>query len=99
MPSDFEPCGISQMIAMRYGCLPLVPDVGGLRDTVDDMQTGFVYRGESRQAACRALLDTLDRAVSCYSGDREKWAAMQVRAMSTRFEWAEAAQKYIELYR
>jgi len=98
MPSDFEPCGISQMIAMRYGCLPLVPDVGGLRDTVDDMQTGFVYRGESRQAACRALLDTLDRALDCYTGDREKWADMQVQAMSARFEWTVSAKKYIELY-
>ncbi len=98
MPSDFEPCGISQMIAMRYGCLPLVPDIGGLSNTVHDMQTGFVYRGESRQAACRALLDTLDRALGCYAGDREKWAAMQVQAMNARFEWAAAAKKYIELY-
>ena len=98
MPSDFEPCGISQMVAMRYGCLPLVPDVGGLSNTVHDMQTGFVYRGESRQAACRALLDTLDRALGCYAGDREKWADMQVQAMSARFEWTASARKYIELY-
>jgi len=98
MPSDFEPCGISQMIAMRYGCLPLVPDVGGLSDTVHDMQTGFVYRGESRQAACRALLDTLDRALGCYASDRKKWTDMQVQAMSARFEWAVSAKKYIELY-
>jgi starch synthase len=98
MPSDFEPCGISQMIAMRYGCLPLVPDIGGLSNTVRDMQTGFVYRGESRQAACRALLDTLDKALGCYTGDREKWADMQVQAMSARFEWAASAKKYIELY-
>jgi starch synthase len=98
MPSDFEPCGISQMIAMRYGCLPVVPDIGGLSNTVHDMQTGFIYRGESRQAACRALLDTLDRALGCYAGDRETWAAMQVQAMSARFEWTVSAKKYIELY-
>jgi starch synthase len=98
MPSDFEPCGISQMIAMRYGCLPLVPDIGGLSDTVHDMQTGFVYRGENRQAACRALLGTLDKALGCYAGDREKWAEMQVQAMSARFEWTSSAKKYIELY-
>jgi starch synthase len=98
MPSDFEPCGISQMIAMRYGCLPLVPDIGGLSNTVHDMQTGFVYRGENRQAACRALLATLDKALGCYAGDRERWAAMQMQAMSARFEWALSAQKYIELY-
>jgi starch synthase len=98
MPSDFEPCGLSQMIAMRYGCLPLVPDIGGLSNTVHDMQTGFVYRGESRQAACRALLARLDKALDCYAGDREKWADMQVQAMSARFEWTASAKKYIELY-
>ena len=98
MPSDFEPCGISQMIAMRYGCLPLVPDIGGLSNTVQDMQTGFVYRGENRQAACQALLGTLDKAVGCYVGDRAKWAEMQVQAMSARFEWTSSAEKYIELY-
>jgi len=98
MPSDFEPCGITQMIAMRYGCLPLVPDVGGLSDTVQDMQTGFVYSGVNRQAARQALLDTLDKALGCYVNDRKKWAAMQAQAMSARFEWTSSAEKYIELY-
>lgn len=99
MPSDFEPCGISQMIAMRYGCLPLVPDVGGLSNTVRDMQTGFVYHGVNRQAARQALLDTLDKALDCYVNDRKKWAEIQVQAMSVRFEWTSSAEKYIELYR
>jgi starch synthase len=98
MPSDFEPCGISQMIAMRYGCLPLVPDVGGLSDTVQNGQTGFVYSGINRPAARQAFLHTLDKALDCYVHDRTKWAEMQVQAMSARFEWTTSAQKYIKLY-
>lgn len=98
MPSDFEPCGITQMIAMRYGCLPLVPDLGGLSDTVQNMRTGFVYRGENRLAARRALIRTLDKALRCYAADRDKWLTMQVRAMSTRFEWTSAAREYLRLY-
>lgn len=99
MPSDFEPCGITQMIAMRYGCLPLVPDVGGLSDTVHDMRTGFVYGGATRPAARQSVLDTLDKALGCYVGDKSKWAEMQLQAMSARFDWVSSARQYIELYR
>ena len=99
MPSDFEPCGITQMIAMRFGCLPLVPDVGGLKDTVQDMHTGFVYHGSNRTDARQALLDTLDKAIECYSHDPKQWDAMQELAMNARFEWTASARQYIELYR
>jgi starch synthase len=99
MPSDFEPCGITQMIAMRYACLPLVPDVGGLKDTVQDMHNGFVYHGSTRPAARQDLLDTLDKAIGCYSHGRKQWDAMQELAMNTRFEWTASAKQYIELYR
>jgi starch synthase len=99
MPSDFEPCGISQMIAMRYGCLPLVPAVGGLKDTVQDKITGFVYLGADRQAARQAFLDKLDYAINCYSQEQPGWEAMQVRAMNARFEWSTSAREYIKLYR
>jgi starch synthase len=99
MPSDFEPCGITQMIAMRYACLPLVPAVGGLKDTVQDMLNGFVYHGANRPAARQAILDRLDKAINCYSQDRKQWEAMQVQAMDARFEWSTSARKYIELYR
>ncbi len=99
MPSDFEPCGITQMIAMRNACLPLVPEVGGLKDTVQDMHTGFVYRGSNRPAARQALLDTLDKAMDCYLHDRKQWNSMQEQAMNARFEWTASAKQYIELYR
>jgi starch synthase len=99
MPSDFEPCGITQMIAMRNGCLPLVPDVGGLFDTVQDMQTGFVYSGINRPLARQALLDSLDKALDCYTHDVKKWTDMQENAMRARFEWTAAAERYKGLYR
>ncbi len=98
MPSDFEPCGISQMIAMRYGSLPLVANVGGLADTVREGHTGFVYSGENRPAARRNLLEALDRAQSCYLNNQAKWRKMQVQAMSTRFEWTASAEQYLGLY-
>jgi starch synthase len=99
MPSDFEPCGITQMIAMRFACLPLVPDVGGLKDTVQDRVNGFVYHGVDRPSARQALLDTLDQAIACCTQDRKQWEAMQVQAMDARFKWSTSARKYIELYR
>ncbi len=98
MPSDFEPCGISQMIAMRYGCLPLVANVGGLADTVQEGRTGFVYSGNNRPAARQNLLEALDRAQSCYLNDQDKWIEMQAQAMSTRFEWTDSAEQYLRLY-
>ena len=98
MPSDFEPCGLSQMIAMRYGCLPLVHDIGGLHDTVTDMETGFVYGGESRQLARLALVETLKKAIDTYAHHPRKWQAMQRKAMSLRFEWISAAEQYLRLY-
>ena len=98
MPSDFEPCGLSQMIAMRFGCLPLAYDIGGLHDTVRDMQTGFVYSGDTRDEARQALLDTLDRALDCLANNPSHWTQMQRQAMAERFEWMAAAKKYIQLY-
>ncbi len=98
MPSDFEPCGISQMIAMRYGCLPLVHDVGGLHDTVQDMQTGFVYSGATRREAGQAFLQTLTRALDCYANHRPKWTEMQEKAMNARFDWESSAKEYVQLY-
>ncbi len=99
MPSDFEPCGISQMIAMRYGCLPLVANVGGLADTVQEGQTGFVYSGANRPEARQNVLQALDRARGCYLNHKDKWRQMQERAMRTRYEWTAAAEQYIKLYR
>lgn len=94
MPSRYEPCGLSQMIAMRYGCLPVVHAVGGLRDTVQDGRTGFVFKTPSARAFGRALR----RALRLYFADPEAWREMQQRAMQQDFSWEKSAARYLSLY-
>ncbi|QWK10543.1 MAG: glycogen synthase [Thermoflexus hugenholtzii] len=98
MPSKFEPCGLGQMIAMRYGALPLVHAVGGLADTVQDIDgeagTGFVFSPFSVEA----FLTAVDRALALYA-DRPAWQAAQRRAMSRDFSWSASARAYEDLYR
>lgn len=92
MPSRYEPCGLAQMIAMRYGCIPVVHAVGGLEDTVTDA-TGFRFKS----ATPRSLRAALVKALAVYS-DRERWRALQQSAMRKDFSWAEPAREYFELY-
>ncbi|MBI4398767.1 MAG: glycogen synthase GlgA [Candidatus Omnitrophica bacterium] len=100
MPSLFEPCGLGQMIALRYGALPIVRSVGGLADTVTDYHqdsesgNGFVYEGSTAQD----LLGAIDRAVQVF-GDKKLWTALQKNAMKCDFSWKVSAEKYIELYK
>jgi starch synthase len=98
MPSRYEPCGLSQMIAMRYGCIPLARAVGGLRDTIDDAsnktRTGFLFE----EASTEALSATLRKALAVYK-DKETWHAIQLRAMAQDFSWENSAVQYLQLYR
>lgn len=94
MPSRYEPCGISQMISMRYGCLPLVRAVGGLHDTVTDGETGFVFADER----IKSFNDAVRRALAWYP-DRERWERMQKTGMALDFSWPHSARKYLELYK
>ena len=94
MPSRYEPCGISQMISMRYGCLPLVRAVGGLHDTVTDGETGFAFV----EAKVKHFNDALRRALNLYP-NRERWTEMQKAGMALDFSWPHSAQKYLNLYR
>ena len=94
MPSRYEPCGTSQMISMRYGCLPLVSAVGGLLDTVTDGVTGFTFVGTK----VKAFNDAIRRALSLYP-NRERWGEMQNAGMALDFSWPRSAQKYLELYK
>ncbi len=94
MPSRYEPCGISQMISMRYGCLPLVRSVGGLHDTVTDGETGFAFV----DTKVKSFNDAVRRALTAYP-DRERWAEMQKAGMALDFSWPQSAKKYLELYR
>lgn len=97
MPSDFEPCGISQLMALRYGCLPLVHDRGGLHDTVRHGKTGFVFQGSSRQQAKHAFLEVTGQALKALKGPRRE--ALIRQAMQERFEWARSVAEYEAIYR
>lgn len=101
MPSRYEPCGTGQMMAMRYGALPLVRETGGLADTVHnfdnndaDEGTGFVFLWEESEA----ILNTLRWALDTYWHKPAAWRRMQKRAMETDFSWDKSAREYIELY-
>jgi starch synthase len=93
MPSRYEPCGLSQMIAMRYGCVPVVTAVGGLRDTVIDTETGFLF---SKPTALR-LAAAIRKALAIFP-DRTRWESLQKAGMSQNFSWTVSARHYFDLY-
>ncbi|MDQ7035674.1 MAG: glycogen synthase [Anaerolineae bacterium] len=102
MPSHFEPCGIGQMLAMRYGALPVVRETGGLADTVvnydngaADNGTGFVFQWEEVDA----VLGTLRWAIDTYYTRPKAWRRMQQRAMETDVSWKTSANQYVDVYR
>jgi starch synthase len=94
MPSRYEPCGISQMISMRYGCVPLVRAVGGLHDTVTDSETGFVFI----ESKVKSFNDAVRRALNLYPYP-SRWVAMQKAGMALDFSWHHSARKYLALYK
>ena len=93
MPSRYEPCGLAQMIAMRYGCPPVVRAVGGLKDTVIQNETGFTFE----KAHHLSLAGAVKTAIKSYE-DREKWSALQRNGMARDFSWQASAKKYLDLY-
>jgi len=99
MPSRYEPCGLNQMIGMRYGTVPVVHATGGLIDTVVDMAvapqqaTGFWFE----EHATAALLAAFDRALAVYRND-EAWRALMGRGMSQDFSWSRSAARYAQLF-
>jgi len=100
MPSSFEPCGISQMLALRAGQPCLVHHVGGLRDTVLDNETGFVFRGDSPAEQADNLVVAMQRALTLFQDHPAKWKAMRKAAAAQRFEWADSVDAYLKnLYR
>ena len=101
MPSHYEPCGVGQMIAMRYGALPLVRETGGLADTVEnydngaaDYGTGFVFNWEQPDA----LLNTLRWALDTYDNRPKHGSGCKSARMQTDFSWDKSAQQYADLY-
>jgi starch synthase len=100
MPSRYEPCGLSQMIAMHYGCLPIARATGGLSDTILDPNntgqgTGFLFKPSTYDA----LAGTIQRALMVYTKDPRNWQAMQICAMQQDFSWNRSALEYIKLYK
>jgi len=100
MPSHYEPCGLAQMIAMRYGTVPVARATGGLADTISDYNhlsgtgTGFLFSGRWPSA----FAECVKRAL-CVYGDRDKWGVLMRRCMKERFPWKASAMKYVQLYR
>lgn len=93
MPSRFEPCGLGQMIAMRYGTLPIVRATGGLKDSVKNLTTGFVFKNYNEEELLKSCLV----AVKSF-GHKNKHLQMVKNAMSQDFSWDKSAKRYIELY-
>jgi starch synthase len=103
VPSRFEPCGLTQLYALRYGTLPLVRRVGGLADTVvdatsvslaQDSATGFAFDGDNPEA----LMSAIERAATLFR-EPEIWRRLMRRAMAQDFSWEAAARRYVALYR
>jgi starch synthase len=103
IPSRFEPCGLTQLCAMRYGCLPVVTRVGGLADTVVDANEAAlaaeVATGFQMAAADTASLDLALARVAEVWRDRDSWERMQRNAMKAEVGWARSAARYAALYR
>ena len=99
MPSKFEPCGLSQLIAMTYGSIPIVRETGGLKDTVEPYVAdtkqgkGFTFKTYDSYD----MLDAVWRAFACFH-DKENWDAVTNNAMSGQYGWDVRAQRYIDLY-
>jgi starch synthase len=99
MPSSFEPCGISQMLALRAGQPCLVHGVGGLRDTIIDNKTGFVFGGDSPTELADALVATAQSAQKLFKKKSPAWQTMRETAAATRFEWVHSIDAYLnQLY-
>ena len=100
MPSRYEPCGLSQMIAMHYGCVPIARATGGLSDTIQDpttseMSTGFLFK----KAEPDGLVDAIQHALMVYSQDPPGWQKIQIHGMQQDFSWDRSAREYLKRYR
>ncbi len=100
MPSRYEPCGLNQMYSLRYGTIPIVRRTGGLGDTVvdlnlgDDVATGFVFD----DATPAGLLGAIQRALTLYRDQPQRWQQLMVNGMSQDYSWERSAKEYLALY-
>ena len=96
MPSSFEPCGISQMLAMRAAQPCVVHGVGGLRDTVEDGRSGFVFDGDTTAEQAGGFVAETLRALELKSNNHDEWQKICIRAANARFSWSKSARATIE---
>ena len=100
VPSRYEPCGLNQMYAMKYGAIPIVRATGGLRDTViqydPEKETGVGFKFDAPEPA--ALEETILKALDLYRRDPVSWQNLMVRAMKQDFSWERSAREYLRLY-
>jgi starch synthase len=94
MPSRYEPCGLAQMIAMRYGCVPVVRATGGLKDTVKAGKTGFLFDEPSPDT----LKEAITTAITIFK-NKVRWKQYQRNCMLEDFSWTRSAYQYAIIYR
>jgi starch synthase len=101
LPSRYEPCGLTQMYAQKYGSVPIVHRTGGLADTVTDANenpndgTGFLFSPLNEGA----LRGAVNQAIAILRNDPKRWSAIRARGMERSFSWKEAAKDYLRMYR
>ncbi|MCL1068551.1 glycogen/starch synthase [Shewanella olleyana] len=96
MPSSFEPCGISQLLAMKHGQVCLAHGVGGLRDTITDKHNGWLFEGNNLQHQAAQLLLVLEQALAMDNDQPDEYLTMRQSASEVRFTWRKVAQEYLE---
>ncbi len=97
MPSYFEPCGISQMIALRYGTIPIANEIGGLKDTIRDKKDGFLFTARSKEGIKKSFIETFKESVKIYR-DKNKFNDMQICALKQKFSWENSVTEYLKIY-
>jgi len=94
MPSRFEPCGLGQLIAQRYGAIPIARKTGGLVDTIEEGKTGFLFK----QYQANSFLKAIKKALSLFQ-NKKQWERLMKKAMKKDFSWEKSAREYLRLYR
>ena len=94
IPSKFEPCGLIQLIGMRYGTLPIARATGGLSDTIRDGETGFLFTAYSSQG----LVGAVERARDMFAAEPVSWEVLVGTGMREDFSWDRSAEEYLRLY-
>ncbi|MFI3325193.1 MAG: glycogen synthase GlgA [Clostridia bacterium] len=99
MPSKSEPCGLSQMISLRYGTIPVIRETGGLKDSITDCRDGKGNGFTFKSYASRDMLDSIHASIYLYNNDKKQWNIMVERAINCDNSWGKSAKEYIKLYK